>query len=167
MPHKRKAPKLQVRIKTHKDQYPVRPVVNNINAPSYKIAQFLNNKLLEILQLPYTCNVLNSTQLAHDITKLKLDEYHRCITLDIKDFFTNIPIKETIKIPKHLLEHNNITEEIILQYTDILYIILKHSYFSYDNKYYTCSKGVAMGSPISNTIAEIFLQHHEELFIKH
>jgi hypothetical protein len=35
IPQKPTAPKLQVRLITHKEQYPIRPVVNNINAPSY------------------------------------------------------------------------------------------------------------------------------------
>ena len=36
----------------------------------------------------------------------------------------------------------------------------------FQNKIYRTNKGVAMGSPISNTIAETFLQHHENTYIK-
>ena len=36
----------------------------------------------------------------------------------------------------------------------------------FQNKIYHTNKGVAMGSPISNTIAEIFLQHYENTYIK-
>ena len=35
------------------------------------------------------------------------------------------------------------------------------------NKVYHTNKGVAMGSPVSNTIAEIFIEHHENNYIKH
>jgi len=34
-------PKLNARIKIHKPNNPIRPVVNNINAPTYKIAKKL------------------------------------------------------------------------------------------------------------------------------
>jgi hypothetical protein len=37
----------------------------------------------------------------------------------------------------------------------------------FNNKYYTNKKGVAMGSPLSGTIAEVFLQHYEQLYVKH
>ena len=36
----------------------------------------------------------------------------------------------------------------------------------FQNKIYRTNKGVAMGSPISNTTAEIFLQHYENTYIK-
>ncbi len=36
----------------------------------------------------------------------------------------------------------------------------------FQNKIYHTNKGVAMGSPISNTIAETFLQHYENTYIK-
>jgi len=38
------APKLNIYIKTHKDNEPIRPVINNTQAPSYKIAKHLNKK---------------------------------------------------------------------------------------------------------------------------
>jgi hypothetical protein len=38
------APQLKVYLKTHKDNRPIRPVINNIQAPSYKIARFTNKK---------------------------------------------------------------------------------------------------------------------------
>ena len=37
----------------------------------------------------------------------------------------------------------------------------------YQDKIYQANKGVAMGSPISSTIAEIFIQHFENTYIKH
>ena len=40
----------------------------------------------------------------------------------------------------------------------LLDTILKQNYFKFENKYYQPEKGVAMGSPISALIAEIFLQ---------
>ena len=39
------APKLNVYIKTHKENKPIRPIVNNTHAPAYKTAKYLNKKL--------------------------------------------------------------------------------------------------------------------------
>ena len=38
------APILNALTKTHKDNKPVRPVINNLQAPSYKLAKYLNKK---------------------------------------------------------------------------------------------------------------------------
>ena len=89
-------PDLRAQIKLHKPSQPIRPVVNNRNAPAYKIAKLLVNKLNN-----------DSTALANDLTKLKIDENHRMITLDIKDLYVNIPIQETLWIAKNLLLENN------------------------------------------------------------
>jgi len=50
------APKLNIYIKTNKDNEPIRPVVNNTLAPSYKIAKLINKKLNSLLCLSYTYN---------------------------------------------------------------------------------------------------------------
>ena len=47
------APKLNALIKIHKDNNSIRPVINNIQAPSYKLAKTLNKKLNQMIQLPY------------------------------------------------------------------------------------------------------------------
>ena len=44
--------------------------------------------------------------------------------------------------------------------------ILQQNYLQFNNKFYQPNNGVAMGSPISGLIAEIFLQYHEENIIK-
>ena len=54
------APKLNVYIKTHKENQPIRPVKNNTQAPSYKIAKHLNKKLSHFICLPHTYNTKNS-----------------------------------------------------------------------------------------------------------
>jgi len=100
-------PDLRAQIKLHKPGQPIRPVVNNRNAPAYKISKLLVNKLNNLLNLQNHYIVKDSTALANDSTKLKIDENHRMITFDIKDLYVNIPIQETLRIAKTLLLKNN------------------------------------------------------------
>ena len=167
MPTKLTAPKLKARIKVHKQEYPIRPVVNNINSPTHDIARYFNKILLNLIELPYTYNVSNSSTLAMDLTKLRITPQHKCITLDVKDLYVNIPIKEILDIVNKHLRRNNIDKQTTEQCIGLLGVILNNSYFTFNNKYYTNNKGIAMGSPISGTIAEIFLQHYEQLYVKH
>jgi hypothetical protein len=88
------------------------------------------------------------------------------MTLDIKDLYVNIPLQETTDFTRtQLLKHNNAhtTNQII----SLLETVLRQNYFVFQEQIYQPDKGVAMGSPISGKIAEIFLQHLEDTYIRH
>jgi len=74
-------PDLRAQIKLHKPGQPINPVVNNRNAPPYKMSKLLVNKLNNLLHLRNHYIVKDSIALANDLTKLKKDENHRMITL--------------------------------------------------------------------------------------
>jgi len=87
------------------------------------------------------------------------------MTMDIKDQYINIPIDETINITKTLLAKYN-DAKTTNQITSLLETILKQNYFVFQEHIYQPDKGVPMGSPLSGTIAETFLQHIEETILK-
>ena len=89
------------------------------------------------------------------------------ITLDIKDLYVNIPIQEVMQITNMILQYNNTETVLKQQTTRALNTILLQNYFQYKNNIYQPNKGIAMGSPISGIVAEIFLQHFENLLSKH
>jgi hypothetical protein len=93
---------------TKKPNNPIRPVVNNRTAPPYKTAKKLNTILNNHLHLENQYNATNSNILAEELTQMKINDRHILLTLDIKDLYVNIPIKETISIIKtQLLMHND------------------------------------------------------------
>ena len=103
--------------------------------------------------------------LANDLTKLKINGNHKLLTYDIKDVYVSIPIEETLTITKSkLLENNDMqtTQQIIT----LKKLILSQNYFTFQNKICQPEKGGSMGSPVSSIIAEIFLQHFEDMHIK-
>lgn len=109
------APKFNALIKLHKDNEPIRPVVNNIHAPTYKLAKFLKQWLSETLQLPNNYMVHNSVQLANDLHNIKLEETYKLITFDIKDLHVNITIKEVIITTETLLRNKKLDNSLIQQ----------------------------------------------------
>jgi len=78
----------------------------------------------------------------------------------IKDLYVNIPIKEILTITKSVFLKDNDTQ-ITKQIITLLKTILQQNYFSFENNLYQPEKWISMGSPISNTMAELFLQHIE------
>ena len=97
--------------------------------------------------------------------KLTINNKHRMITYDVEDLYVNIPIDETLKITESQHLKNNDkhkTKQIIA----IPKTILAQNYFTFQDLIYHPNKGVAMGSIISGTMAEIFLQYIENRHLK-
>ena len=74
------------------------------------------------------------------------------------------PLEETINIRvDKLFENNtkvnNLTKESFLY---LLELATLDSFFIFDGKYYKHKNGVAMGSPLGPTLANVFLCHFEE-----
>jgi hypothetical protein len=67
----------------------------------------------------------------------------------------------------HGWKKNPIDRDIKEQLIQMLDTIMEQNYFQYNNQYFKPEKGIAMGSPISGTLAEIYLQLIEERHIKH
>jgi hypothetical protein len=67
---------------------------------------------------------------------------------------------------KTLLAIRKIDNITITQAVTLLDTILRQNYLKSDNKFYQPQKSVAMWSPISGLIAEIFLQNYEQQLMK-
>jgi hypothetical protein len=159
------APKLNVYIKTHKENKPIRPTVNNTHAPAYKTAKYLNKKLNCLINLLHTYTTKNAQEVA-ELKTIHFDEHMKIIMLDIKDLYINLPIQGNLQTTKSWLNKHNNTSTTIEQILQLLETILKQNYFQYNNQLFCPVKGIAMGSPISSTIAKIYIHFLEELYIK-
>jgi hypothetical protein len=159
------AAKLNAKIKIHKPEAPIRPVINNTNAPTHKLAKYIHQKLNDYIKLKHEYNIINTLQFTENIRKLNPD--HRLLTMDIKDLYVNIPVNDTLLVTNKLLKENHRDKNIIKEIMSILRMILNQNYFQHNEKFYKPRYGVAMGSPLSSTMAEIFLQRLEQNRIKH
>ena len=156
------APNLHATIKLHKQNTPIRPIINWRNAPAYQIAILLSKTLHEYLQLPNTYNIRNSIQLMNDLHTIIIDENIRLCSFNIENMYTNIPKNDIKNITKNILQHNyntNINAQKEIMY--ILNIVLEQNYFQYEQKHYKQTDGLAMGAPTSAILAEVYIQHME------
>jgi hypothetical protein len=71
--------------------YPIRPGVNWINVPAYKLAKKLVVELVTHTPLPYTFNVSNTSQLINDLTDIPYDRILRLASFYINNMYTNTP----------------------------------------------------------------------------
>ena len=88
--------------------------------------------------------------------------------LDVDSLFTNVPLDETIEICVNLENKSSQTVSGVnkQQVLEMLSLITKENVILFDQKYYGQIDGVAMGSPLGPSLANIFLWHHETLLLK-
>ena len=157
--------KLYGAAKVHKDDTPLRPVVSMIGTPQYHLAKYLDQ-----LIRPYVPNehVLQSTydlleKLKH-ISELQHQNLY-CVSFDVKNLFTNIPIKETIDIICA-----NVTTQTNFPYSSSelrsLLNIANESIFNFDGKTYRQIDGISMGNPLAPILADYFMGHLEDKLFK-
>jgi len=83
----------------------------------------------------------------------------KLITLDIKDLYTNLPTTGIINATKFWLHSKSHNIEENKQIITLLKTIMEQNSFQHNDNFYKPHKGVAMGSPVSGTLAEMYLQN--------
>ena len=82
--------------------------------------------------------------------------------LDIDSLFTNIPLDETIDIcVDNLYNDNENCTSCQFDFRNLLNIATKESFFTFNNKYYKQVDGAAIGSPLGQALANIFMYNFE------
>ena len=143
---------------------PFRPILSAINTPSYKIAKFLTPLLSGLTKNAFVSK--DSFEFARVVRNQNPDLF--MASFDIDSLFTNVPLDETIDISVKKLfgrkkKFEGFTRE---QFKKLLSLAVKNSFFLFNGTYYEQVDGVAMGSPLGPTLANIFLCHWEEIWIK-
>jgi hypothetical protein len=147
------APKINAYRKTNRDNKPIRPVIENTQAPSYKTAKYLNNRFKNYIDLPYAYTTKKSYEITQELNGIQIKEHHKIITLDIKELYVNLPTENILHITKCWLNRHSRNNTITEQILHLLKVILKQNFFQYNDHFFQPNKGIAMESPISSTLA--------------
>ena len=150
--------------KVHKPNTPLRPVLSSFKTHNYKLAKFL---------IPFIDNfskselsLSNSYECFNDLKEMKLEKETFIVSLDIVSLYTNVPVSEVIDITTKLVYDNdnfrNMPKE---DFRNLLKLATEDSHFIFDNVYYKQIDGLAMGCPLSATLANIFLCFHERKWL--
>ena len=141
----------------------LRPILSAINSPTYNLSQYMNKLLKPFTSNQYTAK--DSFTFADDVSKQDTSLYMS--SLDVDSLFTNIPLKETVDICCELLFRSQpivdgLTRD---QFEKLLTIATTESLILFNDSYYQQIDGVAMGSPLGPTLANIFLCYHEQQWL--
>ena len=146
----------------------MRPIISNINSPTYSLSKFLAKNLSPHL------GSFSFSHLRHNqdlINKLKhvIPLNNNFISFDVSALFTNVPFKPTLDFLRRKLPSLNIDFGYGLSVNDIIYLIelcLERSYFQFEDKFYEQKYGIAMGNPLSPVLAVFFREHIETEFYR-
>jgi hypothetical protein len=91
------------------------------------------------------------------------------VSFDVLSLFTSVPIQLALQVVKQrLVQDSNLTTRADMSINNIIKLLefaLRNRNFKYDGCHYQQISGCAMGSPISATLANIVMEHIEEIAI--
>ena len=90
--------------------------------------------------------VKNSLELANKLKEIKITNETKMGPFDLKNLYTNIPIKETLEIIKTHLIEKKLEMEYTTQLIKIIETIMNQNYFQFNNKLHEQKEGIPMES---------------------
>ena len=150
--------------KVHKKDVPLRPIISSVGSVIYETAKELSRILKPLVgRSPH--HVKNNQDFIHSLEDIKLKPDECMMSFDVKALFTSIPIQPALDIIKKLLEEDkNLhlrTTMTVKHISCLLEFCLTNTYFSFQDRLYEQKEGAAMGSPISPTVANLFMKDFE------
>jgi len=156
------APILRGMPKIHKKDIPIRPLVNFMPAPAYRLAKKLDWIIRREVILENSQSLKNSTDLISKIRNMPCRDNYLLASFDIVNLYTNVPISETIDILRsNLTKNSSLTSKQISDLVELTEATLRQNYFTFEDEFYIQKEGLAMGSPLSSILSELFLNHIE------
>src|SRR5215469_1490602 len=142
--------------KIHKDSIPLRPIMAFYKAANFKLAKYLVTHLSRISTNEYT--IRNSYEFCDQVKNLNTNDY--MVSYDVKSLFTNVPLYETIDIIlEQIFTNDNSTFNSFSRnnFKKLLELAILDTHFIFNEKVFKQVDGVAMGSPLGPTLANIFM----------
>ena len=159
------APQLYGLPKIHKPEVPMRPIVSCIGSPTYKLAKELT-RIISPLAGNNFAYVKDSGDFVEKIRNMQLSENDILVSFDVKSLFTQVPIEEALEVIGRKLENHDDSLQTPLpldSIKDLLRMCLTSTYFMWNEEFYEQEDGAAMGNPLSPVVANIYMEHFEEM----
>jgi hypothetical protein len=148
--------------KLHKVNVPIRPVVSYVNSPCYKLAYKINTIFRSKTSFRPEFGVKNSTDLAERLKDIRAPRNYKMVSFDVENLFTSVPVQESLQVAENILRNKNIDEQEISELMDNLKICTDQNFFKFNGVIYKQTEGLAMGSPLSPLLADIFMDNFEK-----
>uniref|UniRef100_A0A8D8Y5E7 Reverse transcriptase domain-containing protein n=1 Tax=Cacopsylla melanoneura TaxID=428564 RepID=A0A8D8Y5E7_9HEMI len=161
-PHHTCAPSIYAKPKVHKQNNPLRIIVNCKDSPTEKLAKFLCKNYLNKISYHTESNIKNSYHFVECLKNMNITGTDTMASFDVEDLFGSVPVRETNEIiMRKLKENENITTRELSGIQELLEIVSSNNYFQHKGKVYRRKEGLPMGNPISPVMSNIFMEELE------
>ena len=167
--HHSKLPHMYGLPKVHKTNVPLRPIVSCRGSACHPLSQFLV-KIINPLSGKTPTYVKNSAHFVSLVQAMRPSPNMQMVSFDVVSLFTNVPTTEALSIVRTRLESDDtLPERTTIPTDDIMELLtfcVTTTAFQLGDDYYQQTEGMAMGSPLSPVIANIYMEHFEELALQ-
>ena len=137
--------------KIYKEGAPLRPIVNTIGGPTYLLVKFMALKLKPLVSRTESF-MKESASFIKELKDIRLDPEDILISFDVVSLYTCIPIKEALEVIYRLTD---------LDTAHLVEICLTSTFFCFEGEFFEQTCGVAMGSPLSPIVVNLFMEDFE------
>ncbi len=154
--------------KLHKENIPLRPIVDFRGSITYRSAKHLND-LLKQYTKSWKYSTTNSNTFLEAIKQVSIPRGYKMVSFDVKSLFTKVPVEFTIQyLEKRLLLDNHWKKDTYFNLDEIIELVKicsSNTYFRFRDHLFKQDSGLPMGSPLSPILAEFCMQSLEESIV--
>ena len=155
-----KLPYLYGTVKTHKDGYPMRPIISTVGTVSYELSKYLVHLLQPLVGTISNSHVHNSTQF--------VDMLQRCIpapddvmvSFDVKSLFTCVPINDVLDFLRVELSKYALTLPVWIV-LELIQLCVVDTCFTFNGEFFKQKFGMQMGNCLSPVMSSIYMEYFE------
>lgn len=159
-------PQLYGLPKIHKPNTPFRPIVSSIGSSTQLLAKELA-RILNPLRGNTSSYIKNSSHFVQTLDSISMCVSDLMVSFDVKSLFTRVPIPEALQIIEtRLLSDDTLEDRTMMSPPTICHLVelcLSSTYFQFQSNLYEQVEGAPMGSPLSPVLADIYMEHFEQL----
>ncbi len=143
--------------KLHKKKFGTRPLINSIKHPTSRTSLFLN-KIMQPFVRKMESFLLDSQNLLQKCNNLFLPPDATLIVADFEALYTNIDHNHAIVLISDFMKDKLNSKYLSPKaFKTLLQLVLENNYFTFNFKFYLQIKGVAMGTIVGPTIANLYI----------
>ena len=151
--------------KMHKDREPnstppFRPMISSIGTYNHNLCRLLTP------HIPTDYSATDTFTFVQNIQSLSTSRKF-IVSFDVESLFTNIPLEECIDLAVNYISEGN--PDIKLNKSELRSLFTTataQTHFIFNGPFYDQINGVAMGSPLAPVLANLFMGHHEKLWLE-
>ena len=154
--------------KIHKQIVPLRPNVSITGSAQHQLVQWLTSVIDPVLSLYFAHCISDSFTFAHKIRTFDFLPSVFLCSYDICSLFSNVPLTETIEICADALYNGELTPPPFPRavFDEMMQTATSSVEFSFNNIMHRQIDGVAMGSPLGPSLANIFVGYCKALLFE-